>query len=66
MEDPRLTTLRDLLAQASELQEETTKLIEEITDQLQRSIFMHDEWGNAIVRAKPDRRRTPRDKKRPR
>jgi len=60
VDQSRLKTLHDLLSEAKQLQEETSKLVAEITDQLQRSIFIHDDWGGAIFRRKPDRRRTPR------
>jgi hypothetical protein len=59
-EEPRLKTLHDLLGQAVELPTQTTKLVEEITNRLQRSIFIHNDWSAAILRQKPDRRRTPR------
>jgi hypothetical protein len=62
VEEARLKTLNDLLGQATQLQAETTKLVAEITDQLQRSIFTHDDRSGALFRPKPDRRRTPRHK----
>jgi hypothetical protein len=58
-EDLRVQRIRELLAEATELQEAATKLIAEITDQLQRSIFMHDDRGERRERdsQQPDRRR---------
>jgi hypothetical protein len=62
LEDLRIRRIRELLAEATELQETATKLIGEITDQLQRSIFIHDDRGVPHNRepAHPDRRRKPR------
>jgi hypothetical protein len=44
------------------LEETAAKLIAEITDQLQRSIFIHDDRGAPRARAPhdPERRRKPR------
>jgi hypothetical protein len=60
VEDSRLKTLRDLLNEAVALQEQSGRLVADITDQLQRSIFLHDDRGLAVLRPKADRRRTPR------
>jgi len=60
VDDPRLKTLQDLRDQAVALRDSSQKLVAEITDQLQRSIFMHDDRGAAVLRPKPDRRRKPR------
>jgi hypothetical protein len=49
-----------LLAEATALQEAATKLIAEITDQLQRSIFMHDDRGGPRGSQDLERRRKPR------
>jgi hypothetical protein len=47
LEDPNIRRIRQLLAEATALQEAATKLIAEITDQLQRSIFLHDDRGGS-------------------
>jgi hypothetical protein len=62
LEDPNVRRIRQLLAEATALQEAATKLIAEITDQLQRSIFMHDDRGGLRERGSQDleRRRHPR------
>jgi hypothetical protein len=62
LEDPNVRRIRQLLAEATALQESATKLIAEITDQLQRSIFMHDDRGGPRERAAPEveRPRKPR------
>jgi hypothetical protein len=60
-DDPRVECLRELIDQATALQQEATDLVIEITDQLQRSIWLHDDRGLAVVRPKPDRRRRRRD-----
>jgi len=62
LEDFRVQTLRELLKEATELKEATTKLIADLTDQLQRSIFLHDDRGLPAPRRRPnpDRRRKPR------
>jgi hypothetical protein len=60
VDDPRLKTLQDLRDQAVAIRDSSQKLVAEITDQLQRSIFMHDDRGVAVLRPKPDRRRKPR------
>jgi hypothetical protein len=51
-----------LLAEATALQEAATKLIAEITDQLQRSIFIHDDRGGprAHTAGELEHRRKPR------
>jgi hypothetical protein len=58
----RVRRIRELLNEATELQEAATKLIAEITDQLQRSIFIHDDRGGRREPAPnaPERRRKPR------
>jgi hypothetical protein len=61
VEEQRLKTLHQLLSEAATLQEQANKLVAEITDQLQRSIFIHDDMGVAIFRPKADRRRTSRE-----
>jgi hypothetical protein len=62
LDDPNVRRIRQLLAEATALQEAATKLIAEITDQLQRSIFIHDDRGGARERGPQDleRRRKPR------
>jgi hypothetical protein len=62
LEDERVRRIRELLTEATQLQETATKLIAEITDQLQRSIFMHDDRGGPRDSAsdRPERRRKPR------
>jgi hypothetical protein len=45
LDDPRVRRIKDLLQQATKLQDAATKLITEITDQIQRSIFIHDDRG---------------------
>ncbi|HEX7798483.1 MAG TPA: hypothetical protein VF456_29165 [Vicinamibacterales bacterium] len=62
MEDPNVRRIRQLLAEATALQDAATKLIAEITDQLQRSIFMHDDRGGPRERGSQDleRRRKSR------
>jgi hypothetical protein len=62
LEDPNVQRIRQLLAEATALQEAASKLIAEITDQLQRSIFMHDDRGGPRERGLRDleRRRNPR------
>jgi hypothetical protein len=62
LEDPNVRRIRQLLAEATALQEAATKLIAEITDQLQRSIFIHDDRGGPRLRGSQDleRRRRPR------
>jgi hypothetical protein len=60
VEDGRLKTLHDLLDEAVALQQQTSRLVAEITDQIQRSIFLHNDSGRAILRPKRDRRLTPR------
>jgi hypothetical protein len=62
LEDPNVKRIRELLAEATALQEAATKLIAEITDQLQRSIFMHDDRGAARAHTpgELERRRKPR------
>jgi hypothetical protein len=62
LEDFRVQTLRELLKQATELKESATKLIADLNDQLQRSIFLHDDRGVPAARRRPDadRRRKPR------
>jgi hypothetical protein len=62
LEDERVRRIRELLTEATQLQETATKLIAEITDQLQRSIFMHDDRGGPRDAAsdRPERRRKPR------
>jgi hypothetical protein len=47
------------LKEATDLQEAATKLIAEMTDQLQRSIFMHDDRGGPREHSSgdPERRR---------
>jgi hypothetical protein len=62
LEDLRVRRIRELLKEATDLQDAATKLIAEITDQLQRSIFMHDDRGGPRERSAsdPERRRKPR------
>jgi hypothetical protein len=62
LEDPNVRRIRQLLAEATALQEAATRLIAEITDQLQRSIFMHNDRGGCDERGSQDlgRRRKPR------
>jgi len=62
LDDPNVRRIRQLLAEATALQEAATKLIAEITDQLQRSIFMHDDRGSSRDRSSHEleRRRKPR------
>jgi hypothetical protein len=60
LEDPNVRRIRQLLAEATALQEAATKLIAEITDQLQRSIFMHDDRGGPRGPQDVERRRKPR------
>lgn len=62
LEDPNLRRIRQLLAEATALQEAATKLIAEITDQLQRSIFVHDDRGGPRRRElhETEPRRKPR------
>jgi lipoate-protein ligase B len=55
VEDPRITQLRDLCDQAVKLKAVAEQLVTELTDQLQRSIWTHDE--RSVPR---DRRRKPR------
>jgi len=61
-EDLRVRRIRELLAEATQLQETATKLIGEITDQLQRSIFLHDDRGGPreSESRSSERRRKPR------
>jgi len=62
LEDIRVRRIRELLKEATDLQEAASKLIAEITDQLQRSIFMHDDRGAPRDRSpsEPERRQKPR------
>jgi hypothetical protein len=62
LEDSNVRRIRQLLAEATALQQAATKLIAEITDQLQRSIFMHDDRGGRREHESQDleRRRKPR------
>ena len=62
LDDPNVRRVRQLLAEATALQDAATKLIAEITDQLQRSIFMHDDRGSSRDRGslQLERRRKPR------
>jgi hypothetical protein len=62
LEDQNVRRIRQLLVEATALQQGATKLIAEITDQLQRSIFMHDDRGGPRERESQDleRRRKPR------
>ena len=61
LDDQRVKRLQDLLQEATHLQEAASKLIEDITDQLQRSIFIHDDrGGNAAGRWRSERRQKPR------
>jgi len=62
LEDLHVRRIRELLKEATELQEAASKLIAEITDQLQRSIFIHDDRGGPRERSggEPERRRKPR------
>jgi hypothetical protein len=61
-DDLKVRRIRELLTEATELQEAATKLIAEITDQLQNSIFIHDDRGGRRARGPnaPERRRKPR------
>jgi hypothetical protein len=61
LEDLRVRRIRELLKEATDLQEAASKLIAEITDQLQRSIFMHDDRGGPRDRSssEPERRQKP-------
>jgi hypothetical protein len=61
-DDLKVRRIRELLTEATELQEAATKLIAEITDQLQNSIFIHDDRGGRRERGPnaPERRRKPR------
>jgi hypothetical protein len=58
-DDPRIQSLRQLIDEATALQEQATKLVVEITDQLQRSIWMHPDWGVAEDRPPRRPRRKP-------
>jgi hypothetical protein len=60
VEDPRVRQLRDLLDEATKLQEHASTLIAELTDQLQRSIFTHDDRGVPAERRRGERRRKSR------
>jgi len=62
LEDLRVRRIRELLKEATDLQEAASKLIAEITDQLQRSIFMHDDRGGPREHSSndPERCRKPR------
>ena len=60
VEDPRVLQLRELLAQANQLQRDATALIAELTDQIQRSIFTHDDRGGPRERRSGERRQKPR------
>jgi hypothetical protein len=60
VEDPRVRQLRELLAQANQLQRDATALIAELTDQIQRSIFTHDDRGGPRERRAGERRLKPR------
>jgi hypothetical protein len=56
-EDPCLENLRQLIDEATALQQHATTLVAEITDQLQRSIWTHDDRRVAEDRRRADRRR---------
>ena len=58
-EDPWIESLRQLIDDANELQQQATTLVVEITDQLQRSIWTHDDRRVADDRRHADRRRAP-------
>jgi hypothetical protein len=60
LEDPRIKQLRQLLDEARSLQHHATSLVMEITDQIQRSIFMHDDRASRRHR-QAERRKKPRD-----
>jgi hypothetical protein len=62
LEDPNVRRIRQLLAEATALQQAATKLIAEITDQLQRSIFMHDDRGGPLQRGSQDLERRRRSR----
>jgi hypothetical protein len=59
-EDPWIDSLRQLIDEARALQQQATTLVAEITDQLQRSIWMHEDGPVAEDRRRGDRRRAPR------
>ena len=46
MEDPHTEHLRRLIDEAKALQREASALVIEITDQLQRSIWLHNDMGD--------------------
>jgi hypothetical protein len=59
-EDPWIDSLRQLIDEASALQQQARTLVAEITDQLERSISTHDDRRVAEDRRRDDRRRAPR------
>jgi hypothetical protein len=63
VDDPRIKRLRELVDQATALENAAGRLVVELTDQLQRSIFLHDNRPRLPDRRrKRDRRRTLRQK----
>jgi hypothetical protein len=60
LEDPRVQRIRELLDEATKLQDAATDLIADITDQIQRSIFIHDDRGGPNRPGQSERRRKPR------
>jgi hypothetical protein len=60
-DDPRIATLRRLIDEATALQEHAARLVAEITDQLQRSIWIHDDRADGQERPRRrERRKRPR------
>ena len=57
-----IANLKALLDQATRVQATTNQLVAELTDQLQRSILLHEaeDRPNPNRRRQPDRRRKPR------
>jgi hypothetical protein len=61
LEDQRISRIRELLEHATKLQDAATQLIADLTDQIQRSIFIHDDRGGPKERRRyHERRKKPR------